>query len=62
MGFEGDADRGAFSGHFPGQQRLLELSSQESFWIGRLLFYRDSFEHPEQLTFIMTRRRDSGFN
>jgi hypothetical protein len=33
----------------------LELCAHESFWIGRLLFYRDSFEHPKQLTFLMTR-------
>ena len=33
----------------------LHLSAQESFWIGRLLFFRDSFEHPKQLTFVMTK-------
>jgi hypothetical protein len=33
----------------------LHLSAQESHWVGRLLFYRDSFDHPKQLIFIMTK-------
>ena len=33
----------------------LHLSAQESHWVGRLLFFRDSFEHPKQLIFLMTK-------